>query len=89
MFAFISGFRVYTKKLTLGHLYVSRNEIVKFIQVTRKGFNLLNIKTNKCILRGHAYCPKWSRKDIPENVKEFTVTLPEYITLNEIHNSNK
>lgn len=32
--------------------------ICKFIQPTRKGFNLLNIKTNKCILRHHLYPSK-------------------------------
>lgn len=27
----------------------------KFIKVTPKGYNLLNIKTNKCILKRHIY----------------------------------
>lgn len=33
----------------------------KFIQVTEKGFNLLNLKTNKCILKRHLYISKYSQ----------------------------
>jgi len=43
----------YTKKLNC-----------KLIKVTRKGYNLLNIDTNKCILRQHLYP---SRKRMSEN----------------------
>ena len=31
---------------------------VKFIKVTEKGYNLLNISTSKCILRRHLYPQK-------------------------------
>ena len=33
--------------------------ICKFIQPTRCGFNLLNVKTNKCILKNHLYPNKY------------------------------
>lgn len=31
---------------------------VKFIKVTPKGFNLLNLDTNKCIIKRHLYLSK-------------------------------
>jgi hypothetical protein len=31
---------------------------VKFIKVTPKGFNLLNLDTNKCIIKHHLYLSK-------------------------------
>ena len=34
----------------------------KFIQVTEKCFNFLNLKTNKCILRHHLYRSKLDQK---------------------------
>lgn len=31
---------------------------VKFIQTTNHGFNMLNVNTNKCILKNHLYITK-------------------------------
>lgn len=31
----------------------------KFIQVTQKGYNFLNLETNKCMLRHHLYLSKY------------------------------
>lgn len=51
-------------KLNLGETYlvtvilcnysVIRNEL-KFIKVTRKGYNFLDEKTNKCVFKNHFY----------------------------------
>lgn len=50
----------YIKELELGKHYIStfyRNKsiIVKFIKVTKCGYNFLNINTNECILKQHLY----------------------------------
>lgn len=51
------------KKLSLGEHYIiyfdyRKKMVCKFIQVTDKGFNFLNLKTNKCILKHHLYKSK-------------------------------
>jgi len=55
-------------KLVLGATYSvywgnSRKGIMmcKLIQPTEKGFNLLNLFTNKCILKQHLYVSKYPR----------------------------
>jgi len=56
--------------------------VVRFIKTTRKGFNLLDLATNKCILsQTRLYDRKWSGKDIPKDVQTFTVQLPAYISI--------
>jgi len=61
---------------------------VKFIQVTTKGFNLLNLETSKCLLQRHLYSKEWINKDMP---KEFTeiknVRISNFIKLKEIEGS--
>ena len=48
------------KDLELGCLYhvyypTKKPVVHKFIKVTKKGYNFLNIETNKCILKQHLY----------------------------------
>ncbi len=58
----------FPKKLKLGKHYVvswhyNNKTICKFIQVTKCGYNFLNLDTNKCILKNHVYlstCEKHS-----------------------------
>ena len=60
----------YTRSFKLGSLYEEKNypyRLVRFIKVTRKGYNLLDIKTNKCILSHHLYSKEFAHKDIPED----------------------
>ena len=77
---------------TLGHIYSlpartnSQNgygwekRLVKFIKTTKKGFNLLDLTTNKCVVMGaHLYSRKWSHKDIPRDVKTFKVKIPNWL----------
>lgn len=40
----------------------------KLIKVTPKGFNLLDEKTNQCLLSHHLYCRKWCNKEMPEQI---------------------
>lgn len=85
MFKTRSGLWFRDQQFRLGNLYLTnRNEVVKFIQVTRKGFNLLNVHTHRCILRHHLYARKWSNKEIPTDIKKFTVAMPDYILVTEI-----
>lgn len=57
---------------------------VRFIKTTRKGFNLLDLKTSKCVLtKTHLYDRKWVGKDIPEGQTCFTVTVPAWLPVPE------
>lgn len=63
----------YFRNFKLGAIYrtnIHRSPIVKFIQVTPKGFNLLDETTNKCILKHHLYSRTWANKELPQ---EYTV----------------
>jgi len=52
----------YWKKLKLGAHYSITNRkepiLVKLIKVTPMGYNLLKVKTNKCLLKRHLYLKK-------------------------------
>ncbi len=68
----------YRMYVQLGELFLYKphyktQHIVKFIKVTPKGFNFLDIETHKCILLKHCYDPSWSGKKIPNNIKQFWV----------------
>lgn len=59
-------FNRHPKKLILGAEYricfwyhSAEIIIAKFIQPTEKGFNFLNLDTNKCILKHHLYPSKY------------------------------
>lgn len=53
--------------------------LCRFIKTTRKGFNLLDLGTSKCILKTHMYSREWSGKDIPRKETTFKVKIPNYI----------
>jgi hypothetical protein len=86
--------RMYSKKMRLGSCYLvklnGKWHLCRFIKVTRKGFNLLDVNTNRCLkLNGHLYAPKWrDKKDrppqtIPDDEVWFKVNVPEWITIGE------
>lgn len=83
-------FPCYFRTFKLGSLYETDTyprRIVRFIKVTRKGYNLLDVETNKCILRYHLYCPKFSHKEIPEDLVEVKgVAVRNWLTLKEVIN---
>lgn len=68
-------------RFRLGELYMVRwysnrpIQLCKFIQVTPKGFNLLDVQTNKCILKRHLYDNKWSGQRIPKDCTDFKVNI--------------
>lgn len=62
--------------LELGRIYYipwSRDKILtcKLIQVTPLGFNLLDLETDRCILRRHLYVPKKYREQYEGDKKFF------------------
>ncbi len=77
---------VYFRSFKLGSLYNTPfNRIVKFIKVTPKGYNLLDIKTNKCIMRHHLYSRDFSHKQIPEDKKVLNnIAVPNWLWFKEI-----
>ena len=77
---------VYSKEMKLGSDYMVRLDgkwyLCRFVKVTRKGFNLLDLKTNKCIIKPrHLYAPKWTgkKKEIPKDKVWFTMNVPEWV----------
>jgi hypothetical protein len=48
----------------------------KFIKVTKKGFNFLNLYNNRCKFYHHFYDRKWVGKIIPSKVNTFDITMP-------------
>jgi hypothetical protein len=80
-----ADFAWYQKKMRLGSDYMVRMSgnwhLCRFIKVTPKGFNLLDLKTNKCIKKDHLYTKKWRGKVIPKDVVWFKVNVPEWIMI--------
>jgi hypothetical protein len=56
--------------------------VCRFVKVTRKGFNLLNLETSKCVVRNsHIYDRTWVGRDIPDDRKKFTVWIPSHFAI--------
>ncbi len=65
-----SFYNFYYRSFILGAEY-SMNRLpqtYKFIKVTQKGFNLLDLSTNRCVFRHHLYSRDWRFIDIPEPI---------------------
>jgi hypothetical protein len=92
-----AGLRQYPKpravgwyhKLVLGRVYQvhtsfyqwSKTRHCKFIKVTRKGFNLLDVNTSKTIMMKACYAKGFKGKEIPPEQRKFTVWIPEWIKI--------
>jgi len=55
-------------ELTIGdelvvYAYGREQPNCKFIKVTRKGFNIINLDTNRCLLRQHVYAKGMAHKE--------------------------
>jgi len=83
-------FPCYFRTFKLGSIYETDTyprRIVKFIKVTRKGYNLLDIETNKCILKHHLYSKEFFHKEIPEDVVVVkSVAVRNWLVLKEVIN---
>jgi hypothetical protein len=54
--------------------------IVRFVRSTEKGFNLVDVKTGKFLLKkGHLYDKRFSGVAIPENKEKFKVGVPSWL----------
>jgi hypothetical protein len=66
----MSYFQGYYRSFKLGQLYITDSgRIVRFIKVTPKGFNILDINSHKCILNHHLYSKDFSGKEVPLDVQ--------------------
>ena len=68
-------------ELTLGEEYmVGYNKMCRcrLIKTTAKGFNFLNLETNKCILKQHLYARGFFTNPIPKrkNTFRFAIFVP-------------
>ncbi len=60
----------YYRSFKLGAIYACNGKLFKFIKTTPKGFNLLNLQTNRVLfMGGHLYSKDWSHKEIPEPIE--------------------
>jgi hypothetical protein len=57
---------------------------VRFIKITPKGFNLLDLETNKCILRHHLYDRRYVGVKVPRRATIFKVRVPSWLPEPEI-----
>ena len=81
--------RGFYRTLVIGHVYsvrstwniCSRWRHCKFIKVTRKGFNLLDVDTSKTILNKACYAKGFGGIEIPWKQQKFTVWFPEWIEI--------
>jgi len=67
------------REFYLGSLYSigsKRPIICKFIKVTPKGFNFLNIETSQCIMKRHLYARNMKDKQYPKNISSVKVWVP-------------
>ena len=54
-------------ELEVGQHYWLSGRCVRFIKVTRKGFNFLDESTSRCLLKRHLYPIGYSGKELPRN----------------------
>ena len=77
----------YKKELTVGQVWMVRHfgrwRACQVIQVTRKGFNLLDLATSRCILHRHLYAQGFSGKPLPPERKTYKFNIPEWIVFGD------
>jgi len=79
--------------LTLGKDYMVGTTALskcRFIQPTKKGFNFLNLETNKCIFKHHLYAAGLQIKPLPKGKDTFRFSIyVKGLTINEIYEQKK
>lgn len=80
----------YSMAMTIGESYMVRAWggrwcLCRLIQVTRKGFNLLDLETSRCVVRPrHLYASKMSKYDeIPDGVTRLRFNVPEWVEIQD------
>ena len=51
------------------------NRYVRFIRVTRKGFNFLDEEKSCCVLNHHLYAKGYGGKNLPKNKSKFVFSI--------------
>ena len=75
----------YTIAYTNKYMFTYPQVLCKFVKVTPKGYNLLNVKTNKCIMKKHLYPSKYEEHKgtltffLPRKLEIRNVSLAELI----------
>ena len=59
--------------------YNDRALICRFIKTTAKGFNMLNVRTSKCIFKNVIYQTDSAKKKVGARQQIFEMALPDYI----------
>lgn len=75
---------MYNLKATLGELFLYNHRIIKFVKVTCKGFNFIDVVTDRCILRKPVYDKSFVGISIPQKYKTFIVQIPIYYKIKKI-----
>ena len=75
------------RELVLGEFYCfswwgsHTSRRCKFIKVTRKGFNFLDVETNQCILKTHIYGVDMAGKEYPRDLTNVKVWISDRHTI--------
>ena len=79
------------KKLVLGEDYIvswfgKNPKEVRLIQPTEKGYNFLDMKTNKCILKHHLYPSKKLQENnyYAKDPKDLWFWITEYLNIDKV-----
>jgi len=90
-----NGIHLQKRKLVRGNLYwvtfVGRYSgkprykwcLCRFIQVTRKGFNFLDLETSKCMTYHHFYPKNFGGKELPKDRDKFVFWIPDCMSVQE------
>lgn len=71
-------------ELEVGRHYLLCDRYVRFIKVTRKGFNFLDEKTSRCLLHRHVYAKGYGGKEIPHNECRFVFRINANLIIEKI-----
>jgi len=65
-------------KLSLGDEFCFRQHTCRFIKVTKKGFNLVNLDTNRCLFPRHIYMLGMGGKEFKKGAISGNFMMPWY-----------
>ena len=98
MIKFKNNFRGYYTTLSLGEEYIvttryfgkiTGSKACRFIKVTTKGFNLLDLETNRTILKTHLYMKGMQGKEYPKSGPiKGKFMVPEWVHIERFNKEN-
>lgn len=84
---FSNGTMLHSVKLTIGddlavYCYGRCKPNCRFVKVTRKGFNIVDLDTNRCLLKKHVYAKGMGQKEFPSRGPiTGTFLVPSYFAI--------